>query len=211
MAETFDISFNDLPESLPIFPLPRVILLPRVQLPLNVFEPRYLAMTRSSLGSHRLIGIIQPEQKTGCAGRIISFSETEDGRYLITLKGICRFDVARELPGDTSGFRNVGPDWAPYKDDFAPDTSTDICRETMMQSLRGYFDKMGLFCDQWEQMRDISCDKLISTLSVVCPFDAADKQALLEAKTLAERAEILRAAVEISACRPKEEKETTCH
>ena len=106
MGEAFDTSFDDLPQEIPVFPLPRVILLPRIQLPLNIFEPRYMAMTRSAMANGRLIGMIQPRPdgdgekifKTGCAGRIASFSETDDGRYLITLKGVCRFDVAEELP-----------------------------------------------------------------------------------------------------------------
>jgi uncharacterized protein len=101
MTEAFDISFDDLPQDIPLFPLPRVILLPRVQLPLNIFEPRYLAMVDDAMSSHKLIGMIQPQSdtselplcKTGGVGRIVSYSETDDGRYLITLKGVCRFSL----------------------------------------------------------------------------------------------------------------------
>ncbi len=190
-----------LPNTLPIFPLPRVVLLPRVMMPLNIFEPRYLAMCDHALGNGRMIGIIQKKEdgdiyQTGCAGRIVSYEETDDGRYLVTLKGISRFNIAKELPIDSAGFRKVTPDWAPYVDDLSLDTSADVCREAIMQQLRGYFDKMNMFCDQWESMRDIPCEKLVSTLSVVCPFDATGKQALLEAQTLEQRIRILQALLE---------------
>ena len=179
MGEAFDISYEDLPAEIPVFPLPRVMLLPRVLLPLNIFEPRYLAMVRHALASSRLIGMIQPDasapapadalHKTGCAGRITSFSETEDGRYLITLKGVCRFHVDRELDPDKAGFRRVAADWAPFAADLAPEAaSSGVCREAMMVTLRAYLDRMNMFCDKWEEMKGISCEKLVSTLSVVC-------------------------------------------
>jgi uncharacterized protein len=216
MGDAFDTKFEDLPQEIPVFPLPRVILLPRIQLPLNIFEPRYLAMVSHAMTNGRLIGMIQPrpdgdgEQvfKTGCAGRIASFSETEDGRYLITLKGVCRFDVAQELPLAAGGFRHVKADWRPYQGDFEADRVTDVCRDTMMGTLRKYLDKMNMFCDKWETIRDIECEKLISTLSVVCPFETDEKQALLEAKTLPERAKILQALLEIAA---REDCAASCH
>lgn len=193
---------EDLPQEIPIFPLPRVILLPQISMPLNIFEPRYLAMMDHAMGNGRLIGMIQPNgdklRKTGCAGRIASFSETEDGRYAITLKGISRFDVKRELALDKSGFRKIVPDWQPYGHDLIPDDSTDLCRDPMMQVLEGYLSKMNMLCDQWETMRSISCERLVSTLSVICPFSADEKQALLEAKTLQERMGILQALFEIA-------------
>lgn len=215
MSATFDMTFDSLPEEMAIFPLPRVILLPRIQLPLNIFEPRYLSMVNYALGSSRLIGMIQPRPganedtvfKTGCAGRIASFSETDDGRYLITLKGVCRFDVTEELPLSEKGFRRVKADWKPYKEDFDTDSVTDVCRDTMMTTLRQYLDKMNMFCDKWEAIRNVECEKLISTLSVVCPFETEEKQALLEAKDLPARAKILHALLEIAAkeCNP------SCH
>ncbi|MEZ0223914.1 MAG: LON peptidase substrate-binding domain-containing protein [Alphaproteobacteria bacterium] len=216
MGDAFDTKFEDLPLEIPVFPLPRVILLPRIQLPLNIFEPRYLAMVSHAMTNGRLIGMIQPKPdgdgdqvfKTGCAGRIASFSETEDGRYLVTLKGVCRFDVAQELPLATGGFRHVKPDWQPYQGDFEADRVTDVCRDTMMGTLRKYLDKMNMFCDKWETIRDIECEKLISTLSVVCPFETDEKQALLEAKTLPERAKILQALLEIAA---REDCAASCH
>lgn len=204
MTEAFDTTFDELPAELPVFPLQRVILLPRAQLPLNIFEPRYLAMTRDALSSHRLIGIIQPQDdtaqaglcKTGCAGRIVSFSETDDGRYLITLKGVARFNLAAPPVHMAGGYLQARPDWAPFAGDLAPDTVTDICRETMVNTLHAYFKKMGMSCDQWEQIRQIGCERLVATLSVVCPFAADEKQALLEAPTLADRARLLHGLLE---------------
>lgn len=216
MGEAFDTKFEDLPREIPVFPLPRVILLPRIQLPLNIFEPRYMAMTRAAMANGRLIGMIQPRPDgdgeqiftTGCAGRIASFSETDDGRYLITLKGVCRFDVAEELPLAAGGFRQVKANWQPYTGDLEADRVTDVCRDTMMGTLRTYLDKMNMFCDKWETIRDIECEKLISTLSVVCPFGTDEKQALLEAKTLPERAKILQALLEIAS---REDCTASCH
>jgi len=215
MEEAFGTTHDALPAEIAIFPLPRVILLPRIQMPLNIFEPRYLAMVNHAMSTSRLVGMIQPRPnaneetvfRTGCAGRITSFSETEDGRYLITLKGVCRFDIAEELPVNGGGFRRVRADWQPYKEDFNSDTVTDICRDTMMATLRQYLDKMNMFCDKWEAVRNIECEKLVSTLSVVCPFDTEEKQALLEAKDLPARAKILQALLEIAAkdCNP------SCH
>lgn len=204
MTEAFDIDFKDLPEDIPVFPLPRVILLPRVQLPLNIFEPRYLAMIDDAMRSHRMIGMIQPQSetadaalcKTGGAGRIVSFSETDDGRYLITLKGVCRFDLATPPQKMDSGYLHGRPDWTKYKADFDTDTVTDICRDAMVNRLHAYFKQMNMSCDQWEQIRQIGCERLISTLSVVCPFESEEKQALLEAPTLAERARILQGLLE---------------
>ncbi|HCS22336.1 MAG TPA: LON peptidase substrate-binding domain-containing protein [Alphaproteobacteria bacterium] len=202
MADPFDISFDALPAEMPLFPLPRVILLPRAQLPLNIFEPRYLAMTRAALATDRLIGMIQPQDetgrlcKTGCAGRIVSFSETDDGRYLITLKGVARFNLSSAPVQAAGGYLQVKPEWSAFKGDLEPDTVTDICRETMVNTLHAYFKKMGMSCDQWEQIRQIGCEKLVATLSVVCPFDAEEKQALLEAPKLSDRARILHGLLE---------------
>lgn len=204
MSGMFDTTYEDLPDTLPLFPLSRVILLPRAQLPLNIFEPRYLAMTRAALSSHRLIGMIQPQDetvqaalcKTGCAGRIVSFSETDDGRYLITLKGVARFNLPEGAAAHAEGYLTGRPDWAPYRADLKPDTVTDICRDTMVGTLHAYFKKMGMSCDQWEQIRQIGCEKLVATLSVVCPFEAHEKQALLEAPDLAARARLLHGLLE---------------
>ena len=218
MTEAFAITTSQLPDEIVLFPLPRVILLPRVQLPLNIFEPRYLAMVNYAMSHGRMIGMIQPKPdgagdavfKTGCAGRIASFNETDDGRYLITLKGVCRFDVAEELPLAQGGYRHAKACWKNYHHDLASDTVTDICRDTMMVTLRQYLDKMQMFCDKWETIRNIECEKLISTLSVVCPFSTEETQALLEAPDLPARAKILHALLEIAA-KEEEECKASCH
>jgi uncharacterized protein len=199
-----DISIDTLPEDMPIFPLPRVILLPRVQLPLNIFEKRYLAMTTHAMNTHRLIGMVQVKPNaeqgavyaTGCAGRIVSYSETDDGRYLITLKGVCRFNIAEELPQHKNGFRRVRPDWKPFARDLIPDAASVTCKDALSQTLRAYFEKTGLSCDRWQELKEMTCERLISTLSVVCPFDALEKQALLEAPALQDRARLLQSIME---------------
>lgn len=201
-APRLDIA--DLPETLPLLPLPRTILLPRVQIPLNIAEPRTAALTRNALATPgRLIGLVQktsdgaPDVTTGCAGRIMSFNETDDGRYLVTLNGVCRFRIAQDLPADPAGFRRVRPDWAPFHADMTPEEApSGLCRDSLMQTLRAYFDRQGLFCDQWETIKDVSCEKLVSTLSVVCPLEPEEKQALLEAATPADRALLLQSILQ---------------
>ncbi len=191
-----------LPQSLPVFPLAGVVLLPHVQLPLNIFEPRYVAMVDHALRHDRLIGMIQPRGEdgalftTGCAGRLTSFQETGDGRYLITLTGLCRFDVTQELVTAPQGFRLVQPDWQRWAHDFAPVTDNAVCREKLLEALGPYLEKMQMSCDQWDAMRSVSCDKLVSTLTMICPFTAAEKQMLLEAPTLADRMKVLGAFLE---------------
>lgn len=216
MTGVFDIPFSDLPAELPLFPLARVILLPRVNLPLNVFEPRYIAMVEKAMSGRRLIGIIQPGKenslsKVGCAGRIISLTETDDGRYLITLKGVCRFQVKNELPLTAGGFRLAAVDWTPYAADFREETGTDLCRDTMMGKLSQYLDKMGMVCDQWDKVKNISCEHLISTLSLVCPFGEEEKQRLLEAKNTEERARVLLELMDASGPPNPAEVNKTCH
>ena len=193
---------QDLPSEIPVFPLARAILLPDVVLPLNIFEPRYLAMVDFALSKDRIIGMIQPRPdgntlfETGCAGRIISYNETEDGRYLITLKGVCRFKIMRENAQDKGGFRKVTPDWSGFDADLVPPPQENICRDAMLETLRAYLHKMDMLCDQWETMQTISCDKLTATLSMICPFSVTEKQMLLEAKDLESRMKLLKAFFE---------------
>ncbi len=194
----------ELPATLPVFPLSRVVLLPGIQLPLNIFEPRYLAMVDHAMKTNRLIGMIQPKAggngsdlfRTGCVGRITAFEETEDGRYLILLRGICRFDIESEEVLDAGGFRVVRPAWEPYKNDLSPPEENEVCREAMLKTLKPYLANMDMSCDQWESMRNIGCDRLVSTLTMICPFSADEKQMLLEAATLADRMKVLRAFLE---------------
>ena len=195
----FDPRYENLPASLPIFPLPGALLLPGGRLPLNIFEPRYLNMVRDAVAGQRLIGMIQPKHDsedpgsaetygTGCAGRIVAFSETEDGRYLITLAGLIRFDIANELPME-EGYRSVAPDFERFRDDLSEDTD-DIDRDGLMEALRAYLEVSGLDSD-WAAVEKAADESLVTSLAMACPFDPPEKQALLEAMTLSERAETL--------------------
>ncbi|MDH3667270.1 MAG: LON peptidase substrate-binding domain-containing protein [Paracoccaceae bacterium] len=190
----------DLPEVIPVFPLPGALLLPHARLPLNIFEPRYLAMLDDALRSdHRLIGMVQPYEgrapqpklhTIGCAGRITSLSETEDGRYLIALTGICRFRIGGELEGFTP-YRRVRVDWASFADDLgAADDWMGFDRAESLGTLRNYFDAVKLASD-WDSLREAEPELLINSLSMMCPFAVEEKQALLEAPKLSDRTETL--------------------
>ena len=204
----FDPRFEDLPESLPVFPLDEVLLLPRGNLPLNIFEPRYLAMVEDALAADRIIGMIQPRDgqgaapapelyHTGCAGRICRFEETEDGRYLIALKGVCRFDISQEQES-VRGYRRVRADWSPYEADLTPGDDNALDRDRLLAVLERYFAAQEIDAD-WEALREAPEERLVTCLSMVCPFDAPEKQALLEAPDLAARAEMLTALMEMAA------------
>jgi Lon protease-like protein len=202
-----DIGFEQLPPVLPIFPLTGVLLLPRGLLPLNIFEPRYLAMTRDAMTGERLIGMVQPADadapepppvfSTGCAGKITSFTETPDHRFLITLTGVIRFAIRDELPL-LRGYRRVVPDWAPFRDDLDPPNENVLDRPRLEGALRLYFRQHGLDAD-WEAVRQTPDDRLVTSLAMICPFAPSEKQALLEARTLADRAAALLALIEIAA------------
>jgi len=204
-----DSPLHALPGDLPLFPLNGTLLLPRGTLPLNVFEPRYLAMVDAALAGGRMIGIIQPAAdgtvglsapdgtnlyRTGCAGRITGFQETEDGRYLIELRGICRFDVAEELEL-RDGYRRVRPDFAPYRLDLSPAEDLPIERDRLLNGLKGYFEQQNIGAD-WDSLVKTPDERLVTTLSMVCPFDPAEKQVLLEAEDLAQRCKLLIGFVE---------------
>jgi uncharacterized protein len=199
-----------LPDILPIFPLTGVLLLPRGQLPLNIFEPRYLAMTRDAMAGERLIGMVQPSDppiremnpsvyQTGCAGRITSFSETEDGRILITLTGVSRFRIKEELPL-LSGYRRVVADWQ----DFATDRDTDEAgfdRSRLTEGLRHFFIQRQVEAN-WEAIDKAPGETLVTSIAMMCPFAPNEKQALLEAPTLGERAHLLSTLIEMTATAP---------
>lgn len=203
-----DPTSEDLPATLPIFPLAGALLLPRVPLPLNVFEPRYLAMTEDALAAgNRMIGMIQPADpedrarepavyRTGCAGRITSFAETEDGRFLITLTGVCRFEIVREVP-TTRGYRRVVPDWAAFAGDLAEPADARIDRQRLLDGLRPYFRQHGLGV-RWDTVESTDDERLVNSLSMICPFSPSEKQALLEAPTLEERARLMTAMIEMA-------------
>ncbi len=206
----FQPAFEDLPRVVPIFPLPGVLLLPGGNLPLNIFEPRYLAMVRDALSGERMVGMIQPcaeapdvgaarVYETGCAGRITAFSETGDGRYLITLTGTIRFDVARELP-PIEGYRRVLADYGRFRGDLEADGG-EIDRERFLETLGFYFEANGLECD-WKAIEEAGDAALITSLAMVCPFGAPEKQALLEAMSLAERVRTMTAIMEMAVHEP---------
>jgi len=203
----FNPEFDQLPSEIPIFPLPGVLLLPGGRLPLNVFEPRYLALVDDALAGPRAVGMLQPCEEaddvgaariyaTGCLGRITAFSETEDGRYLITLSGLIRFDVTTELP-KRSGYRRVAADFTRFGNDLDRDDG-DIDRGRLLQALGDYFDANGIEGD-WDAIEEAENEALVTSLAMICPFAAPEKQALLEAMTLPDRAEAMTAIMEMSA------------
>lgn len=202
----FDPLFEDLPESLPIFPLEGILLLPQGDLPLNIFEPRYIAMVDDALRSNRLIGMIQPSGctaangpaifSTGCAGRITQFQETEDGRYLLNLRGLCRFRVEEELPL-LHGYRRVKPDWTNFGPDMEHTGCPDLDRAELNQILKVFFEQHGLTVS-WALIEDIPNDGLVTALAMVCPLSPSEKQALLEAPCCQTRANLLFKILDLS-------------
>jgi uncharacterized protein len=191
-------SASTLPAEIPVFPLAGALLLPRAELPLNIFEPRYLAMVRDAMAGDRLVGMIQPRDdgeppvlyEVGGLGRITQFSETGDGRFLITLVGLTRFRVARELDVATP-YRRVAADYAPFAADWREaEPLPAAVRSDLENSLRAYLDTQGLSAD-WEAVASADDESLVNTLTAVCPFDVAEKQALIEAPALRERANVL--------------------
>jgi Lon protease-like protein len=206
MTSVFNPLFEDLPTKIPIFPLTGILLLPHGKLPVNIFEPRYLNMITAALAGHRMIGLIQPTgpnegdqpdiYKTGCAGRITSFNESEDGRYLVTLSGLIRFDLAEELPL-RDGYRVAVPDWSPYCDDLAEETSAGVDRDRMLRALKGYFTVNDVDAN-WDAIKDTTTDRLVNALAMMCPFQPSEKQALLEALSLGDRANVMVALLEMA-------------
>ncbi len=190
-----------LPSEFPIFPLGGALLLPRGRLPLNIFEPRYLSLVDDALGAGRLFGMIQPDEhapagpngpalfQVGCLGRLCEFSETGDGRYIITLIGVIRFVVADELPG-RRGYRRVRAQFARFEADLGARTATTLERELLIDELRGFFSRCR-FSANWDAIGRIPGDMLVPTLGMVCPFDPPEKQALLEAVTPDEQLAVL--------------------
>ena len=200
---------GDLPETIPVFPLPGALLLPRARLPLHIFEPRYLAMLDDCLKTeHRLIGMIQPRdvpgqndanrlQCIGCAGRVTAFSETEDGRYMITLSGVSRYRVTEEVDGFTP-YRRCRVDWCGFPQDLGgTETDTGFDRDIFLDLLRRFFSDQNLSTD-WDSLKEAEDELLINSLSMLCPFEPEDKQALLEAPSLSTRRETLVTLIEFA-------------
>jgi Lon protease-like protein len=197
----------DLPEIIPVFPLPGALLLPRSRLPLHLFEPRYLAMLDDTLKTPgRLIGMVQPNKvpgrdggtglhTIGCVGRVTQFSETEDGRYMITLSGLSRFRVVEEVEGFTP-YRRAKVSWSGFERDMGPaDSDPGFDRERFMNLLSRYFQARELQTD-WESLREAEDELLINSLSMLLGFEPEDKQALLEAPSLSTRRETLVTLIE---------------
>lgn len=201
----FTLRFDALPRTLPVFPLPGAVVLPGTQLPLNIFEPRYLNMVFDVLGDHRLIGMVQPQpaslhsskpelMATGCAGRISSFSETADGRVLIVLSGVCRFDLGEEIP-TTRGYRRVVADWSPYQDDHAVHQARLAERRLLLSRLRIYCDTHRLEV-AWNALERMGDGDVVNFLATQLPLEDRDKQTLLEAPDLCSRARLLMGMLE---------------
>lgn len=201
---------DDWPDALPVFPLSGALLLPHGRLPLNIFEPRYLAMTEDALAGGRVLGMVQPNPlaqaggtgpalyRVGCLGRLSSFSETDDGRYLITLTGVMRFAISEELPM-RRGYRRVRADFSRYLEDGdLPGGGSGFDRAELLDALRGYFTVRG-FDANWDAIGQMEDEALVVTLAMACPFDPPEKQALLEADTPADRAQALLALLRIDA------------
>jgi Lon protease-like protein len=203
---TFKRQDSILPTKLPIFPLRSAMLLPRSQLPLNIFEPRYLAMTEYALGRGRLIGMIRPRFEDdpegrlydiGCAGRITSFMETGDGRFLLTLTGLSRF----RLEGDeltNGGFREAAIDWSPFSLDHyqEPEENPEL-RDRVIELLMEYLEEVGLRAD-WDSIEGASAETIINSVAMSCPFEPDEKQAILEARSIEERGSALIALMQMS-------------
>ena len=199
---------TDLPDTIAVFPLPGALLLPRARLPLHIFEPRYLQMLDDALKTkHRLIGMIQPREvpgaaekrlhAIGCAGRLTGFSETEDGRYMVTLSGISRFRVLQEVQGFTP-YRRCQVDWAPFARDLGgAESDAGFKRAEFMAGLKRFFEAMELSTD-WGSLKGADEELLINSLSMLCPFAPEDKQALLEAPSLTTRRETLVTLIEFA-------------
>jgi len=197
-------------DTIPVFPLDGALLLPHGRLPLNIFEPHYLAMVEDSLAAGRLIGMGQTNPNepagptgpalygVGCLGRIVSFSETDDGRILITLLGVSRFAIDAEVDM-RRGYRRVQADTSRFADDLdLPGGGSGFDRAELLEALRGYFRTRG-FDANWDAIEQMEDDALIVTLAMVCPFEPAEKQALLEADTPADRAQVLLSLLKIDA------------
>ena len=206
----FHPGVEELPAEIPVFPLPGALLLPGGRLPLNIFEPRYLAMVEDALGAGRMLGMIQPEPgapqgetgpglyRIGCLGRLSSFAETEDGRFLITLTGLTRFRQEAEVPM-RRGYRRVRAEYTSFRADLdLAEPPLLLDRAALLGALRGYFRARGIEAN-WEAVEQTADSMLVLTLCMVCPFEVREKQALLEAHTPQDRAAMLIALLQMGA------------
>ncbi len=216
----YKVEFDALPDEIPIFPLDGAVLLPGGQLPLNIFERRYVAMVEDVMRSNRIIGMIQsrhgqcedavlaesPERdkcakspslyKIGCAGKITAFEEMEDDRYLITLSGLSRFEIESELE-PRSGYRRVRPDWKKFQKDFERVDCINLDRDRLKSLLAKYFDQQGISCNG-DIIDEASDSRIVTCLSMICPLETSEKQALLEAPCCKERADLFMTILEMA-------------
>jgi len=215
----FDPGFEDLPRVIPVFPLTGILLLPGGKLPLNIFEPRYLAMVRDALADEqRMIGMVQPRMPdpddnrgptdmsalmeqpdiytTGCAGRITAFSESDDGRYLLTLSGVCRFDIAEEMTL-RDGYRRVLADYHRFRSDLAAQSDAGVDRDRLLGVVKQYFRQQDIKAN-WETVEATPVERLVTSLAMTCPFGPNERQALLEASDLKQRADMVITLLEMA-------------
>ncbi len=211
MLYSFEHNINELPTSLPLFPLNKVLLLPRAKLPLNLFENRYLHMLDYALANKRMIGMVQPKEKVlknseiknpnlyqiGCAGRVTAFSETNDNRYELILKGVCRFKINKEKK-IVNGFRSADVSWDLFKKDYEVDNLSDQNKRQDFEALLKVFLKKISISADWEMVETTNDEDLVNMISMCSPFDVSEKQALLEAKTLDKRLEVLTSLMQMS-------------
>jgi len=203
----FQPALGEFDPIVPVFPLPGAMLLPHGRMPLNIFEPRYLALVEDALGAGRMFGMIQPDSlrtpvangpatfNVGCIGRITSFAETEDGRIVLSLLGVVRFALVEEVAG-RRGYRRMRVDYAPYARDLEPPPEDiGLPRKALLTSLRGYFERQGVTAD-WDTIGEMDDPTLLTALSMMCPFAPSEKQALLEAESPSKRTQILQALLE---------------
>jgi Lon protease-like protein len=207
MPSPFMPKFADLPTELPVFPLAGAVAMPGIQLPLNIYEPQYLNMIQDVLATDHLIGMIQPLigqedvevpalHRVGCAGRVTSYSETQDGRVVIVLTGVCRFEVQGELE-ETRGYRRVRAAWSRFAHDFQPETGHLVNRERFLASLRSYVRPRGVEIP-WDDLKAMEDLDLINLLTAHLPLPSEDKQALIETINLVDRAELMRGLMDMA-------------
>ncbi len=199
---------RSLPEVIPVFPLPGVLLLPRAMLPLHIFEPRYRAMVRDALNDEGIVGMVQPRPEAaapanppiyevGCAGKIQSSEKLDDGRYTIALQGIARFRIDRELALHPEGYRTVHADFEGFGDDLDARSSSPVNRQSLLEALGDFLARRGLSAD-WDAVAKADDEMLVNALSMGCPFAANEKQGLLECRDTGERARMLEALFAMS-------------
>lgn len=202
--------FDQLPETMPIFPLEGAVVMPGADLPLNIFEPRYLNLVADAMASHHMFGMMQPDPskaeqpdavfQTGCAGRMTRYQETRDGRIELDLTGVCRFHIREEL-ASMRGYRLVVPDWEPFRIDYAEQRHAIQHQDQLYRLLKTYFHSRHLKTD-WDNVESIPPEHLVNALTTALPLGVMEKQALLEAISPQDRVDTLIAALELQMNEP---------